>query len=895
MAIDYPNSPSTGDHHTHGGKTWTFHDGKWAINVASEGVRGPAGVAFQGTAPATTDVLWADTSTSGVAVLPIGGTTGQMLTKASSTSYDAVWATPVTSGDLALKAPLASPTFTGTPTLPTGTVATTQTAADSTTAIATTAFVTTADNLKANLASPTFTGTVSGVTKSMVGLGSVDNTADSAKPVSTAQQTALDLKAPLVSPSFTTPSLGVATATSVNGTTVPSSKTLVVTTDKLSALAATTSTELAGVISDETGSGSLVFANSPALVTPTGIVKNDVGLGNVDNTSDANKPVSSAQQTALNLKANLASPTFTGTVTVPTPVNATDAVTKSYADAIKQSLDIKDSVRVASTANIVIASALINGSTIDGVVVATGDRVLLKNQTAGAENGIYVVVASGASSRSTDADTSAKVTSGMYVFVSEGTVSADMGYVLTTNDSITLGTTSLAFTQFSGAGQITAGTGLSKSGNTLSIDTAVTADLSTAQTFTNKTLTSPTLTTPVLGVATGTSFNSITGLSSTTPIVDGTAAVGTGTTTARGDHVHPTDTSRAATSGTLAQFAATTSAQLLGVISDETGSGALVFGTSPTIATPNMTRPVITAQGGNEGGEINLASPVTGTSISGGLNIDLVSNSLRLFEAGGTNRGLAIDVTTLSAGAGSLIVTTDTTQTLTNKTLTSPTLTATPTAPTAAVGTNTTQLATTEFVTTAIPVGVINPYGGSSAPTGWLLCYGQAVSRTTYAALFAVLSTTYNTGGEAGTDFRLPDLRGRTVAGIDNMGGVDAVRLDIANSSGTVVGSQYVTLTSAEMPSHTHTQDAHSHSGTATEPATTSFMRVVAAVGTNLEANHMAGRGSASHADYTNATMPQHSHNLSINSNTAINQNTGGGGSHNNMQPTMVLNYIIKA
>ena len=258
-------------------------------------------------------------------------------------------------------------------------------------------------------------------------------------------------------------------------------------------LATPSSANLISAVTDETGTGALVFATSPALVTPTGIVKNDVGLGNVDNTSDANKPVSTAQQTALDLKANLASPTFTGTVTVPTPTNATDAATKGYTDAIKQGLDIKDSVRVASTANIAVASALINGSTIDGVVVATGERVLLKNQTTASENGIYVVVASGAASRSTDADTSAKVTSGMYVFVSEGTANLDMGYVLTTNDPITLGTTSLAFTQFSGAGQIIAGTGLSKSGNTLSIDTAVTTDLTTAQTLTNKTLTKPVL------------------------------------------------------------------------------------------------------------------------------------------------------------------------------------------------------------------------------------------------------------------------------------------------------------------------------------------------------------------------------------------------------------------
>jgi hypothetical protein len=89
----------------------------------------------------------------------------------------------------------------------------------------------------------------------------------------------------------------------------------------LNQFASTTSAQLAGVISDESGaSGGFVRSGSPNITTPTGIVKGDVGLGNVDNTSDANKPVSTAQQTALNLKANLASPTFTGTVIVPSPV-----------------------------------------------------------------------------------------------------------------------------------------------------------------------------------------------------------------------------------------------------------------------------------------------------------------------------------------------------------------------------------------------------------------------------------------------------------------------------------------------------------------------------------------------------------------------------------------------
>lgn len=152
--------------------------------------------------------------------------------------------------------------------------------------------------------------------------------------------------------------------------------------------------------------------------------------------------------TDLGLKAPLASPTFTGTVTVPTPTGATDAATKGYVDNSVQGLSWKQAVRVASTANITIASALVNASTIDGVTVATGDRVLLKNQTTGSENGIYVVVASGAASRSTDADTSAEVDS-MTVYVEEGTANADTVWTLTTNNP-TLNTTSLVYAQVNG-------------------------------------------------------------------------------------------------------------------------------------------------------------------------------------------------------------------------------------------------------------------------------------------------------------------------------------------------------------------------------------------------------------------------------------------------------------
>jgi hypothetical protein len=167
-----------------------------------------------------------------------------------------------------------------------------------------------------------------------------------------------------------------------------------------------------------------------------------------------------------------------GQISVGTPTADAHAATKAYVDAARSGLDVKQSVRVASVAPVAIATALEAGDVIDGVTLVEGDRVLLKDQSTASENGIYVAVASGAASRATDADTSAEVTTGMFTFVSEGTVNADNGFVLTTNDTITLGTTNLTFVQFSGAGQVTAGFGLTKSGNTL--DVVGTADRITA-------------------------------------------------------------------------------------------------------------------------------------------------------------------------------------------------------------------------------------------------------------------------------------------------------------------------------------------------------------------------------------------------------------------------------
>ncbi len=168
-----------------------------------------------------------------------------------------------------------------------------------------------------------------------------------------------------------------------------------------------------------------------------------------------------------------------------TPSGPNDVASKSYVDAVAAGFDPKGSVRVATTANITLSGT----QTIDGVALSANDRVLVKNQSAGADNGYYLVAA-GAWTRTTDADTSAKVTSGAYTFVSEGTANGSNGFTLITADPITLGTTALVFTQTTGAGQIIAGTGLSKTGNTLAIDSTV-ATLTGTQTLTNKTITSP--------------------------------------------------------------------------------------------------------------------------------------------------------------------------------------------------------------------------------------------------------------------------------------------------------------------------------------------------------------------------------------------------------------------
>lgn len=153
------------------------------------------------------------------------------------------------------------------------------------------------------------------------------------------------------------------------------------------------------------------------------------------------------------------------------PTLSSDAATKNYVDSAVNGTDWKQSVRVATTgSNLAALSGLL---TIDGITLVANDRVLVKDQTTGSANGIYVA-ASGAWARSTDADANAEVTAGLSVMVTEGTTLADTQWRLTTNDSIVVGTTSLVFAQIGAGTSYTAGTGISIAGSVVSIDTAVT-------------------------------------------------------------------------------------------------------------------------------------------------------------------------------------------------------------------------------------------------------------------------------------------------------------------------------------------------------------------------------------------------------------------------------------
>ena len=241
-------------------------------------------------------------------------------------------------------------------------------------------------------------------------------------------------------------------------------------------------------------SGAVSLANNSITIgsdaVALGATRTDInGLTSldVDNlTLDANAITSTDSNGNIEL-----SPNGTGTVVVPASYESRagfsnqSLVNKAYVDSVTSGLSVKSPVKVATTGN--LNATYNNGAgtltansnfalSVDGVTVSVNDRILVKDQSTAAQNGFYKVTATGSGSaafvltRTPDADAASELVAGAFAFVEEGTANADNGYVLSTDGAVTLGTTAINFEQFSGAGQISAGDGLSKTGNALSLN-----------------------------------------------------------------------------------------------------------------------------------------------------------------------------------------------------------------------------------------------------------------------------------------------------------------------------------------------------------------------------------------------------------------------------------------
>jgi microcystin-dependent protein len=199
--------------------------------------------------------------------------------------------------------------------------------------------------------------------------------------------------------------------------------------------------------------------------------------------------------------------------------------------------------------------------------------------------------------------------------------------------------------------------------------------------------------------------------------------------------------------------------------------------------------------------------------------------------------------------------------------------------------------AVTAAVAAAVPPGTVVDFAGTAAPDGWLLCFGQAVSRSTYAALFAKIGTAHGVGNGT-TTFNLPDLRGRVTAGKDNMGGTSANRLTALSGGlngdnlGEAGGAESHTLLVAQLPSHNHGV------GTLATSSAGAHVHAVAFNQSNANGNSaLGGTNTAANETMTGAAQSAGAHTHAVTGSTASN---GSGEAHNNVQPTLILNKIIK-
>lgn len=206
-------------------------------------------------------------------------------------------------------------------------------------------------------------------------------------------------------------------------------------------------------------------SNGTISITPNFATTSAAGVMSASDKSKLDDATSDATASKLVIRD------INGNFKAAIPTDPAHVATKGYVDAARSGLDVKQSVRAATTGPVNLATDLEAGDTLDTTVtLAEGDRVLVKDQSTASENGIYVVQSSGAPVRATDFDSTEEVTPGAFTFVEEGTENGDSGWVVITDGAITVGTTGIEWGQFSGTGQINAGDGLTKDGNTLNVN-----------------------------------------------------------------------------------------------------------------------------------------------------------------------------------------------------------------------------------------------------------------------------------------------------------------------------------------------------------------------------------------------------------------------------------------